>query len=180
MAARTPAVGHPLTTPATAETRPAAKGKSGLSKKAGPLPVWGWVALVAGGGLAWWYWRKKQAAAAASTTAASATAADTSATSPTTAVPVPTGTGLIGSQYADLTAQNAAIYEAIQDLQGPPSTSSGGGDQAADEAAQDKAQAEAEQDQDQAAKMKPVDQPRKNVPPPKRPRRPPPRKRRTA
>jgi uncharacterized protein HemX len=92
----------------TTETapRPASKG-GGLSKKAGPLPVWGWIVVVAAGGLAYWYYRKQNAAAAAtSSTAASGGSTDT-ATS---------------GDISDLESQNAQIYSAIQDLQGDAST----------------------------------------------------------
>lgn len=82
-------------------------------KRKGGLPWWGWaaigVAVVAGIVI----WRKRSASSQASTGA--------SVGPPETTVPVPTGTGLTGSQYAALASQNAAIYEAIQDMQGEKS-----------------------------------------------------------
>lgn len=113
MAARAAAMGQPVTTPA--ETRPAPARGAGPQRKVGPLPLWAWAAIGIGGIAAVLYWRRRNAAPAPADTS---TRPDTATT---TAIPVPEGTGLTGSQYADLSAQNAAIYEAIQDLQGPPS-----------------------------------------------------------
>lgn len=78
-----------------------AKG-GGLSRKLGPLPVWAWVALAAGGGIVYFLWKRKSAASATGT---DNTAADVSAN---------TSDMLSESQYENILA-------AIHDLQGPAS-----------------------------------------------------------
>jgi hypothetical protein len=79
VARRAAAVADPVTTPTT-ETPPApvkgGKGKGGLGKKLGPLPVWGWALIVAGGVAAWVYYKRKQSGTATSAGQAGQTCTD--------------------------------------------------------------------------------------------------------
>lgn len=74
---------------------------SGLSKKIGGLPTWGWIALAAAGGIGFFMWRQNRAASTASTATQ-----DTSGTS---------AEGLPTEQYESLLAL-------LRDLQGHGST----------------------------------------------------------
>ena len=78
-------------------------GGNFFTKKYGPLPGWGWLALAATGGVVFIWYRNRKAAAAATTTSAT-TAAGTAATD----------TGNPG-------ADTAALQSEIQQLQGAES-----------------------------------------------------------
>jgi cytoskeletal protein RodZ len=79
-------------------------GGSPLTRKVGPLPAWGWIALAIAGGVGFIWWRNRQAASSA---AADNTAADT-ATSEDSA--------------NDDAASIATLQSEIQQLQGEAST----------------------------------------------------------
>lgn len=69
------------TTP-EARPRPAGgDGGEGFRKKLGPLPMWGWIAVIGGGLVAWRVWHDRKAGAAASSTG-TATSIDTSSQVP--------------------------------------------------------------------------------------------------
>jgi hypothetical protein len=101
--------------------------KSSATKKLGPLPAWGWVA-VAGGG--YYYYEKRKAAAAGTTAAATATAATADPNAGTTLTPgesivnpdgslttAPGGSGSTGTSTSDTTDPNANLETAISALQ---------------------------------------------------------------
>jgi Fibronectin type III domain len=50
-----------------------ASGGSGLTKKVGPLPVWGWAVLGLGGAVAYLWWRSRKSGSSAGTTATTST-----------------------------------------------------------------------------------------------------------
>jgi hypothetical protein len=70
---------QPVSAPA-APPRKAASGK-GLSKKVGPLPVWGWAVLGLGGAVAYLWWRSRKSSGTSSATTASTTASSAYASS---------------------------------------------------------------------------------------------------
>lgn len=82
-------------------------GGFSFSKKYGPLPAWGWIALAAVGAGVWWYVRSRKAAAAAAAPAASST--DTSST--------------------DYAGELSTIQSEVQQLQGAESTETGSASQ---------------------------------------------------
>ena len=65
--------------PTRGNVPPRPSGGSGLSRKFGPLPAWGWLLLAAAGGVGYIWYRNHQAASAAST-ATDTTGTDTSST----------------------------------------------------------------------------------------------------
>ncbi|MDA8323850.1 MAG: hypothetical protein M0030_29130 [Actinomycetota bacterium] len=75
------------------------RGGNFLTRKAGPLPVWGWAALGAGGYLLYRWWSSRSAASTSATTAAATAAATPSS----------------GIDYAP---QIATLQAEIQQLQG--------------------------------------------------------------
>ena len=104
-----------MTAPTTETAPQPTRSGTGLQRKAGPLPVWGWVVLgiVGVGGYIWW--RRRQGAA-------TPTAGDGGAvSSAVTAIPIPTGNVISTKQYADLLKSNADLWETIHDLQGDES-----------------------------------------------------------
>lgn len=94
-------------------SEPTPRETSPRPKRRGGLPLWAWGAIAAAAVVGVVIWRKNSAASSA------APQSDVGAAE--TVTPVPTGTGLTGSQYGALASQNAAIYEAILDLQGDKS-----------------------------------------------------------
>lgn len=88
----------------TARAPSARAGGNFFTKKYGPLPGWGWIALGATGGAVFIWWRKRSAANAAAPTgsaAATGTAADTT---------------------GDVTGEQAAVIQSeVQQLQGASS-----------------------------------------------------------
>jgi hypothetical protein len=70
---------QPVSAPA-APPKKAASGK-GLTKKVGPLPVWGWAVLGLGGAVAYLWWRSRKSGSASSATTASTTASSAYASS---------------------------------------------------------------------------------------------------
>lgn len=139
-------------------------GGNFFTKKYGPLPGWGWIALGAAGGGVFIWWRKRQAANTAASTAAAATPADTTGST-------------------DLTGQSAAtIQSEVQQLQGASSeqeqdiTQQGVQEKQLatseqTQAAINKSQGEAIQDINQGEKGEkpPAKRPPPKRPPPKRP-----------
>lgn len=104
-----------MTAPTT-ETAPApARRGAGPQRKLGPLPLWGWAVLGVAAVAGVIIWRRSRS------TAATAAATPTSTTTPETAIPVPENAGISEQQYAQLLDQDAQLFEAIQDLQGPKS-----------------------------------------------------------
>lgn len=80
---------------------PSPSGGSGLTRKIGPLPVWGWVAAAAAVGVGFIWWRNHQANAATAATSDTASGVDTS---------------------TDDAASIATLQSEIQQLQGDEST----------------------------------------------------------